>query len=152
LLQQAFDLVQKQDPTQADLRRGISAAYYALFHLLISETVMNWRFDESRNTLARMFDHGVMARVSNRIVDPRVFPYDGVDPLVVGKLRKIAKSFTQLQDNRHIADYDNATYWTSTDAAEEVKKAAIAFIIWQEIRNEKIAQDYLVSLLIKPRN
>ena len=59
LLRQAFDLVHKNaaNPAQADLRRAVSAAYYAVFHLLISETVLNWRLESSRDGLARMFEH-----------------------------------------------------------------------------------------------
>ena len=53
------DLVHKNaaNPAQADLRRAVSAAYYAVFHLLISETVLNWRLESSRDGLARMFEH-----------------------------------------------------------------------------------------------
>lgn len=58
----------------------------------------------------------------------------------------------QLQDKRHIADYDNTTFWTSTEALREVTTAAKVFSTWQSIKNEKIAQEFLVSLLIKPRD
>ena len=42
LLEQAYDLAQKEliSPKQASLRRAVSTAYYALFHLLIDEAVM----------------------------------------------------------------------------------------------------------------
>ncbi len=41
LLEQAQHLAQREPkrPKQASLRRAISSAYYALFHLLISEAV-----------------------------------------------------------------------------------------------------------------
>ena len=44
LLRQALQLVRKEprNPKQASLRRAVSTAYYALFHLLISEAVANW--------------------------------------------------------------------------------------------------------------
>lgn len=42
LLTQAGELLHKNEPNQADLRRAVSTAYYALFHLLISETTLNW--------------------------------------------------------------------------------------------------------------
>ena len=72
--------------------------------------------------------------------------------MVVTELRMVAESFTQLQEERHKADYDNATIWTHEDAVEEVDRAVQAFAAWDAIRNEKIAQEYLVSLLIRPRN
>lgn len=39
LLQQAYDLASKEpeNPKQTSLRRAVSTAYYALFHLLIDE-------------------------------------------------------------------------------------------------------------------
>lgn len=154
LLRQAFDLVEKNpgSPNQADLRRAISAAYYALFHLLISETVAHWSLDSSRDGLARMFEHKFMARASERVRDSKHFPHSGGTPAVVDSLKTIAESFTDLQGSRHTADYDNATTWTHTQALEEVTTAATAFSLWHSIRSEKIAQDYLVSLLVRPRS
>lgn len=150
LLRPAFDLVHKEPATatEADLRRSVSAAYYALFHLLISETVANWSLDTSRNGLSRMFEHRVMAKASARILENKSFPFSGEDPAVVKRLKTVARTFGELQEQRHIADYDNATHWTQNDALA----AERAFTAWHSIKNEKIAQDYLVSLLIKPRN
>ena len=125
LLQQALDLANKNpsDPAQADLRRAVSAAYYALFHLLISETVAHWSLDSSRDGLARMFEHRVMAKASERIRDAKLFPFIGQDPAVVRQLRTVAKAFSRLQDERQIADYDNATSWTSFEALQEVRQS-----------------------------
>jgi hypothetical protein len=129
LLRQAFDLVDKNpaNPVQADLRRSVSAAYYALFHLLISETISHWRLDSSRDALGRMFEHSLMKKASGRISDSRLFPFTGEDPAVVQNLKTVARAFGHLQDKRHVADYDNSTYWTHTDALKEVDIAARAF-------------------------
>ena len=153
LLRQALDLVHKDpaNPTQADLRRSVSTAYYALFHLLISETIANWRLDSSRDGLARMFEHRVMSKASDRVLDSKLFPFSGEDPAVVQKVRMVAETFGRLQSRRQTADYDNATHWTDIDVLGEVNAAADAFAAWHSIKNEKIAQDFLVSLLIKPR-
>ena len=154
LLQQALDLVNKNptNATQADLRRGISAAYYSLFHLLISETVVQWGHQGTRNSLSRMFEHRVMASASDRISNSKLFPFTGEDPSVVHQLKRVAEAFGQLRSRRHIADYDNSRIWTQNQAFEEVATAVEAFSAWHSIKSEKIAQDYLVSLLIKPRN
>ena len=154
LLQQAFDLVAKKpdDPTQPDLRRAVSAAYYAIFHLLISETVSHWNLDSSRDGLARMFEHRTMTKASENVRDSKHYSFAGAAPAVVDSLKTIAKSFSRLQSSRHTADYDNATTWTHTQALEEVTTAASAFTLWHSIKSEKIAQDYLVSLLVRPRS
>ena len=110
LLQQAIDLAHKNptSPTQADLRRSVSTAYYALFHLLIRETIAHWSLDSSRDALGRMFEHSIMKKVSGRISDSRIFPFTGENPTVVQNLKTVAQAFGQLQDKRKIADYDNS--------------------------------------------
>ncbi len=154
LLQQAKELVHKNpnNPTQADLRRSVSSAYYALFHLLIFEACLNWSNDISRPGLARMFDHGVMKKVSKKVTDASKMPYVGEDPVIVARLRSFAGLFVQLQEQRHEADYNIKDAWTLTQSLKEMVSANRAFVIWQEIRTEKVSQDYLVSLLIRPRD
>jgi hypothetical protein len=78
-------------------------------------------------------------------------PYAGEDLVVVDKLRSFAGLFVQLQEQRHEADYNIKDAWTLTQSLKEMLAANRAFVIWQEIRTEKISQDYLVSLLIRPR-
>ena len=154
LLEQAIQLVHKEpkNPKQASLRRAVSTAYYALFHLLINESVANWSLAKFRAALGRAFDHTTMKAASNRIQDSRQFPFIGEDPTVVAALKDVAKTFAQLQEKRHTADYDNTTFWTRTEALKQVKSAEQAFITWRRIRSEQIAQAYLVSLVVKKRD
>jgi uncharacterized protein (UPF0332 family) len=152
LLQQAKELVHKNPNSQADLRRSVSSAYYALFHLLIFEACLNWSNDISRPGLARMFDHGVMKKVSKKITDSTKTPYAREDPVMVAKLRSFAGLFVKLQEQRHEADYNLKDAWTFTQSLKEMLAANRAFVTWQEIRTENISQDYLVSLLIRPRD
>jgi uncharacterized protein (UPF0332 family) len=154
LLAQAFSLVHKEprNPKQASLRRAVSSAYYALFHLLVSEAVANWSRVPLRAALGRAFDHNIMKAASNRIQDTRQFPFTGEDPKVVAALKAVAKIFAQLQQERHIADYDNTTFWSRTEALARVKSAEQAFVTWKAIRDEPIAQAYLVSLVVKKRD
>ena len=98
LLRQAIQLVHKEpkNPKQASLGRAVSTAYYALFHLLISESVSNW------NLFAfRAFDHNVMKAASKRVLDARQFPLTGESPRVVAALKLVAEAFAQLQEKRH---------------------------------------------------
>jgi hypothetical protein len=62
LLEQAEFLANREPvhPKQASLRRAVSTAYYALFHLLIGEAVGNWGIARQRSVLARTFDHAKM--------------------------------------------------------------------------------------------
>lgn len=153
LLRQALQLVhmEPRNPKQASLRRAVSTAYYALFHLLISESVANWSRISLRAELGRAFDHGNMKAASNRIQNTRLFAFTTEDPGVVTSLRAVAKTFVQLQEKRHTADYDNKTFWTPTEALAQVQSAEQAFTRWRSIRNEEIVQAYLVSLIVKNR-
>ena len=53
---------------------------------------------------------------------------------------------------RHIADYDNGRRWSPPEAAEMVETVVGAFHRWDKIKRTDIAQEYLVSLLIRPRD
>ena len=154
LLVQALSLAQREpkNPKQASLRRAVSTAYYAVFHLLISEAAANWNRASLRAALGRAFEHNVMKAASNRLQDARQFPFTGVNPSVVVDLRLVAKTFSKLQEKRHTADYDNTAIWTRTEALFRVNSAEDAFAAWKRIRNEQIAQEYLVSLMVKKRD
>jgi len=154
LLQQAFELANKnaEDPTQADLRRSVSSAYYALFHLLTSKTITHWSLESSRGALGRMFEHSLMNRALDRIADAKLSAFREEDTAVVEKLRMAAQSFVQLQHMRKTADYDATKIWRHNKALLEIETASNAFALWQAIKHEKIAQEYLVSLSIKPRD
>ena len=59
------------DPEQAWLRRSISTAYYALFHLLVQEAAQRWTGSQaSRLGLERTFKHDQMKDVSRVIPVP----------------------------------------------------------------------------------
>lgn len=68
-------------------------------------------------------------------------------PQVVAKLRSVARAFRELQLQRHLADYSNATKWDRIKASAKVNQAKTAFDDWKSIRNEFVAQKCLVSLL-----
>src|ERR1700694_494605 len=66
LLNLAKELVNRNPaaPVEADLRRGVSTAYYALFHLLVHEATNRLvAVADLRGRVARSFDHRVMRQV-----------------------------------------------------------------------------------------
>jgi len=149
LLAQALQLVHAAPPSQLTLRRAVSAAYYAVFHYLIAEATSNWSNAPLRTALARAYDHGIMKTASNRILNQKDFPYVAEDPVVVTRLRIVAQTFSQLQEDRHFADYNLTKDLDPVEALTQVKSAEKIFNIWPTIRTEQIAQAYLVSLLVK---
>jgi uncharacterized protein (UPF0332 family) len=149
LLEQAYHLArrEKKKPKQASLRRAVSTAYYALFHLLISEAVANWRRNDQRAGLARAFEHGKMKQASGKLATAK---FSGQSPNAVQDLKMVADAFVRLQQQRQTADYDNSEKWSRTQAVRQINLASAAFKSWHVVRTEKIAQDYLLSLLVPP--
>src|ERR1019366_1843152 len=153
LLEQAQHLANREleVPRQASLRRAISSAYYALFHLLIDEAVSKWEIAAQRPQLARMFDHARMNAASVRVLNAGAFPFTGQDPAMVAHLKTVATTFRRLYEYRQIADYDTTIQWSRTEVLKLIDSATEAFKSMNEIRGEGIANDYLLSLLLKDR-
>lgn len=76
-----------------------------------------------------------------------VFKFQGgqLSP-VEASLKTVITAFTQLQEDRHTADYDVATIWSRLDVTSTLAIADEAFVAWREIRKEKIAQDHLMTM------
>ncbi len=144
-------LVSMESANQANLRRAVPTAYYAIFHLLISEATANWANIEARATLGRGFDHGTMKAASDRIRRSNVFSYVGEDPLIVSSLRTVGQTFFSLQEGRHFADYNFVSELDRFDPLDQVASAEELFALWPSIRQAQITQDYLVSLFVKTR-
>jgi uncharacterized protein (UPF0332 family) len=160
LLEQAKHLARRDPkrPKQASLRRAISTAYYALFHLLVSETVRNWKHAGSRDELARMFEHTNMrtACVNKRNeLKTQLKTVTKTAPLpnvtVLQRLHLVAETFVDMHAEREKADYDYSATWTRTEAVSMVTTVESAFKAWQAIRNEDAAQAFLFTLLQKKR-
>src|SRR5580704_15828546 len=158
LLEQAYHLANREPkrPKQASLRRAVSTAYYALFHLLIAETTKNWKRPAERFTLARMFDHMAMGKVCATRRDElnayfNAHPPAGRQRDVFKHLQVITDTFVHMLQYRHTADYDGSTKWTRTDTLEKIGSVEAAFQSWAAIRTEHDAQNFLVTLLLRER-
>ena len=145
LLQQAYDLANKEptNPKQASLRRAVSTAYYALFHLLIDEAVSKWAIERQRSILARTFEHGKMKGICDGVL--KSVKSGGTVP---PELNTVAHNFIQLQQHRHIADYDNSKQWSRTETLNVLTLATDAFNAWLAISTQDAAQDYLLQLFL----
>lgn len=151
LLAHALTLVHMHPRSELTLRRAVSAAYYAVFHLLIFEATEHWDNNSLRATLGRAYDHGLMKTTSNRILNGQEFPYANENPVVVRDLREIAQGFSQLQEDRHFADYNLTKPLDPSDALRQVKVAEKIFITLPTIKMEQTVQEYLTLLLVKKR-
>lgn len=157
LLEQAQHLVSYDAtrPKQANLRRAVSTAYYSLFHLLIAEAVH--RLLQGRDALimdrvSRAFQHGEMKQVCRQLQqhtlpEPLLTLFEG---RISDKLRIVAESFNDLQEARHLADYDTSAKFSRTMAQAFVDTARQAFDAWYEVE-EREARRFLAALAFAAR-
>lgn len=113
-------------PPEADLRRGVSAAYYAVFHDLTdgaARHLIGSSPDSMRNQLRRSWSHGelvaaaelVAGRAKTLAANPSAPPTPEMakgGPLVDiaasdADLVTALRLFAELQEKRHQADYDH---------------------------------------------
>ena len=64
-------------------------------------------------------------------------------------LHTVTDTFIRMQQGREEADYDTSKEWTTTGVLSHIDAVAAAFESWKAIREEPVAQAYLVSLLGK---
>jgi uncharacterized protein (UPF0332 family) len=133
----------QRNPKQASLRRAVSTAYYALFHLLIDEAVGKWAIERQRSVLARTFEHDRMKAICDEVL--KNFKSGGKVP---PELFTVEQSFIELQQHRNTADYDNSKQWPRTDVLNALTLATDAFNAWIAIRDEDVAQDFRLQLFL----
>jgi hypothetical protein len=77
--------------------------------------------------------------------------FAGEDPIAAAHLRNVAGAFSELYEDRQIADYDSATQWSRTEVLTQIDIVQQAFASWRSIRDQQIASEYLLSLFVKER-
>ena len=153
LLEQAGHLAKRESsgrPKQASLRRAISAAYYALFHLLIDEASRLYVADDRLvNCLNRVFAHYEMNEISKSFASgelPKVLdPVKGMFP-IAHPLRDVAQAFVDLQQARHDADYNLAERFTLSETVSFVDQARKAIESWETLRKDDLAASTFLLL------
>lgn len=111
-------------PRQVDLRRSVSSAYYAVFHLVLTaladEFVGKTLRSDPRYSLAyRSVDHRTLRTVCDEVgkQNPKPRFQTFLPPGGIGQeMQNFADSVTRLQSLRHDADYNPAELITSVDA------------------------------------
>ncbi|MQM37956.1 hypothetical protein KBTX_01960 [wastewater metagenome] len=138
LLSQARQLAYREPkrPKQASLRRAVSTAYYALFHLLVDaaarEVVSGNDAEALRGRVARACDHNSMKKLCHAVAnwDARQPPQALAEVMThppSDALRQVARAFADLQQARHEADYDLNRRFSRDHVGELLGKAERAF-------------------------
>lgn len=144
-------------PKQANLRRAISSAYYALFHLLVAEGVRAFvpgtgpSARSLRVILARVFEHHAMVGAAQAFAGRGSSGWTSAVGAIPPELVGVAKSFVTLQGLRHAADYDLGRRFSRSASLAAVADCERAFIAWEKIRKRPAARAFLLALLFKAR-
>jgi uncharacterized protein (UPF0332 family) len=161
LFEQAEELISPSSgrPRQVDVRRAISAAYYATFHAMITAATDYFvgvtNRDESRYGLVyRSVGHGWIRELCEevqkqtlrskfrRYAPPKGFGVDIAD---------FATAVVELQEKRHAADYDVMIRMNRSDAIVAIAQARAALGRFDKASQaERLA--FLSLLLFPPRS
>lgn len=74
-----------------------------------------------------------------------------LSPSLAPELVVVAKTFIDLQEARHAADYDVSTDLTKAEVLSQLEKTEAAFNAWQTIRKSMDARVFITALLINDR-
>jgi uncharacterized protein (UPF0332 family) len=144
-------------PRQVDVRRAISAAYYAIFHAAITAAVDQFvgvtNRDQSRYGLAyRSVNHAWLRDLCKEIQSTpsskfkSYAPPQGFDQNITA----FAAVLVELQEKRHSADYDVMIRMNRSDAALAIAKARVALHRFGTA-SEPQRSAFLSLLLFPPR-
>jgi len=136
-------------PKQANLKRAVSTAYYALFHALSHncvESLIGWgtrsdHYWELVSPVYRLNDHGHAKTAFKEIARDRSSSQ---------ALIQISSSFAELQEQRLLADYDPKPHFDMRSTRQLIERARDAI---QEVRalSSEARRLLAVQLTTKPR-
>ena len=159
LLEQAHQLAHHEPrrPRQASLRRAVSTAYYAVFHLLVDaasrEIVAGRDQEDLRHIVGRALRHSQMKKACQALANwnpnnpprPLAGVLPGGPPQVVVT---VASAFVELQQARHEADYALSRRFSRSDVLALIELADAAFSTFASMKKGNADRRiFLLSLL-----
>ena len=147
-------------PRQANLRRAVSATYYAAFHFLIDEACRSWVGNQGsgrqamRAVLSRAFDHGTMKQAAGSFASGTLSPK--LSPALAGtaippQVKRVAATFRLMQQERHTADYNLRVGFKRIDVLSLIADVEQAIDGWEAVRNTPAGRLFLIALLVNDR-
>ena len=155
LLAHAVELLAKPHCTEADRRRAISAAYYALFNALsvaAAETVAHRASAQLRNQVRRSFGHGEIKKACLAYLgshSPSTPQQSG--HMVSRDIFDVCLGFKGLHLAREDADYDLSQAATQTEAVEFLELAFVSVELWDGVQGTEEAASFIATLYLMGR-
>lgn len=140
-------------PRQANLRRAVSTAYYALFHMLIDDAVRKLIPNTPRLLrihARRAFTHSDMRNACEQLAKSSGSSAQLLAQPVEPELL-VADAFVDLQYHRHTADYDFTRTYDRVKVLEIIAPAEAAVAAWSKVRNRPNANVFLIASLLNRR-
>jgi hypothetical protein len=131
--------------SDAQLRRAVSTAYYAVFHRILREAAdrfvgPNPAAKAAYRLIYRSFDHTRVKEVCLRLNAPTLSAQMKRDlgrDAVSREMRDFASVFAYLQAVRHSADYDPSYMIATTEAADQIAAAQTAMAAFDQTAEEE---------------
>ena len=152
LIAAAFDLVDaggRGRPRQANLRRAVSTAYYAMFHCLaaICADLLvggegSERSEPAWRQVYRALEHGPARQRCNRPAMVQKFP---------AEIQDFAEKFVLMQQKRHQADYGPECVFDKDTVLQDIIAVAEAIAKLRQVP-VKDRRAFAVYLLFSLRN
>ena len=145
-------------PRQVDLRRAISAAYYALFHLTLTALADEMVGTSRRGTLRygllhRSADHRAIKDLCvaiSKATPPQKYTIYLLVHRFGRDLLAFVEAFTELQDKRLQADYDVTARFFTVDARSAIATARSGIMRFKASDPAEMRM-FLTLLLCPPR-
>ncbi len=136
-------------PTQTELRRAVSCAYYAMFHTLAASNAntlvgtspadqRRWAWQQTY----RAADHRPTRNKLSRASLGNRFP---------GAIRRFGSVFADIQRTRHSADYDPHSEFSATDVNGLINRIETAIANFNQTSDD-IRRDLAIHILTTIRS
>ena len=147
--------------TEGSIRRAVSTAYYAMFHLLIAEAVEfeyptgHDNSDDELNDFGRRVDHrpayDACRWVLGSIPNQHCAHLFVTRPVVSKDARQFLQSFIRLQDWRIFADYNRLHGFPWPFASTAIAEATTAITQWQSVRTEAACRTLVACIAVNAK-
>ena len=151
----------KSPATEVDLRRAVSASYYAVFHMIAAAAAAQVSPTSPpglSGRIQRVLEHRAMKNAMEffRTQDScaTLSVNLGIPCPFSPNLAEIAKAFGELQDARHLADYDVVDSSGTVGpawASSSFDKAKRIFEAWEHAKSTDEAKLFLATLIFGAR-
>jgi hypothetical protein len=145
-----------REPGNADLRRAVSAAYYAVFHHIVLSLCRHHlpaASDEVRYTLARHITHRAVKQVSAWTIAPTSSPTRVRDAAALMRasrdLHDVAFNFSYLYDSRHDADYNHLADLRQSSTVASIDRAREAIASLDRAAGSPQAEVFFAHVALK---